>query len=660
MGILLAAVSFVLFACFQAQHIPSGDSGDLVTAARTFGVAHPPGYPLYTFIGWIFSHIPFSTVVWRVGLLSSMPHALVIFLVYRIVERITKSRTAASIAGILLAGNYLFFLYSVTPEVFAPLDLFVVGLTYILLEFTRTRKPAYWYLLCFTAGLSLTHHHMVVFLFPALTYLIWRNKKYIVSSISAIRSVVFFAVGLVPYAYVPIAARGRSIINWDYAVNIHNFIQLITRADYGTFQSGIIFGVVPIQRLLEIKMWGESVLIDFSLVAVVFMISGVYFLWIHKKELFWFFAAAIIFLGPVFFFYASFPLQNRFTIATFERFLLPSYSLLAIMAGIGFSYAMHEVKKIQSSMTKKNIHLDLAVTVLVFVVLLGGCGITIWRFIGYPQDKTAEFLGVDILDGLPPGAVVLLESDTALFTTQFVRYGLGVRPDVYVLHGPRVTNSDYRKELRIIFPDLALPKADDAKAFEQFLENLGQRGLLFSESEYSVGAGWYWIPHGLVYQLTPSDKVPIMLDVKTNNIHIWNSLHNPTTGILARYNHLMLSAVRDTYMNQRLYFGKILMRAGDYQGGLTEIKDAISYGGDTVLSESYIYAGISEVALSECHAAIDDFESAKRTAFSPNNTIINYEALTYQNCLHDAGRAKPLFDEYRAMQQRNQTPLKQL
>ena len=102
------------------------------------------------------------------------------------------------------------------------------------------------------------------------------------------------------------------------------------------------------------------------------------------------------------------------------------------------------------------------------------------------------------------------------------------------------------------------------------------------------------------------------------------------------------------------------MRAGDYQGGLTEIKDAISYGGDTVLSESYIYAGISEAALSECHAAIDDFESAKQTAFSPNNTIINYEALTYQNCLHDAGRAKPLFDEYRAMQQRNQTPLKQL
>jgi len=53
-----------------------------------------------------------------------------------------------------------------------------------------------------------------------------------------------------------------------------------------------------------------------------------------------------------------------------RRFLLPSYCLLAILAGIGFSYVMSILTKIQISIGKKNIHADTVVTVLVFIVLI--------------------------------------------------------------------------------------------------------------------------------------------------------------------------------------------------------------------------------------------------------------------------------------------------
>src|SRR5664280_1156469 len=85
-AVFAGCLSFFVFLLFQAQGIIGGDSGDLVTAVTTFGVPHPPGYPLYTFLGWILSHIPVFTPSWRVGLLSSVPHAIVIALVFLIVS----------------------------------------------------------------------------------------------------------------------------------------------------------------------------------------------------------------------------------------------------------------------------------------------------------------------------------------------------------------------------------------------------------------------------------------------------------------------------------------------------------------------------------------------------------------------------------------------
>ncbi len=43
----------VFLLSYQSRQIVGGDSGDLITAAYLFGVPHPPGYPLYTFLGWL-------------------------------------------------------------------------------------------------------------------------------------------------------------------------------------------------------------------------------------------------------------------------------------------------------------------------------------------------------------------------------------------------------------------------------------------------------------------------------------------------------------------------------------------------------------------------------------------------------------------------------
>lgn len=61
------------------------DSGELISAAYGLGVAHPPGYPLYVVLGWLFAHLPVgASVAYRLNLMSAFFAALAVLMVYYI------------------------------------------------------------------------------------------------------------------------------------------------------------------------------------------------------------------------------------------------------------------------------------------------------------------------------------------------------------------------------------------------------------------------------------------------------------------------------------------------------------------------------------------------------------------------------------------------
>lgn len=68
------------------------DSGELVTAAFTFGVPHPPGYPLWTLGGFLWSHgvVPFGNPAWRISLFSAVTAALLVGVVAGTLIRCTR------------------------------------------------------------------------------------------------------------------------------------------------------------------------------------------------------------------------------------------------------------------------------------------------------------------------------------------------------------------------------------------------------------------------------------------------------------------------------------------------------------------------------------------------------------------------------------------
>lgn len=665
-AISVGAVSLGLFLFFQARGIPTGDSGDLVTAAATFGVAHPPGYPLYVFLGWILTKIPVFTVSWRVALLSSVPHALVVGLVYAIVLRVTKQKISALFAGMVLAGNYLFFLYSTTPEVFALLDLFVAVFLWIILISEDTRTSGLLYVASFIFGLALTHHHMIIFMIPALffafrsLYVSTHLKRHRV--VMLLKCLLWFGIGIIPYGYIYFAANGSSIINWDHATNWLNFVRLLTRADYGTFQSGAVIGQHPIARFFQIRALAHYIFLDFGLAGIVLFFVGMWRLWSRHKRISIIFFLGILFLGPLFFFYASYPMANRFTLATFERFLLPVYVCIAIYIGIGHAGFVtmftSKLSKITRHIPKKALVVCI-VSVLFLYPLVSG-GVTIWRFRGMSTDRTAEQFALDVFTDIPRDSILILDRDTTLFTTQYIRYGLGIRPDIPLFHGSFISSKTYQMTMKKVFPGLFYPEKPEESYLSEFLITNAQKRHVFSNVQYPVPEHWFWVPYGLLYKLTPEDQLPQISKIEDLNNGVWGKMHDPTVGILSRYNHLMLSDVRDVYASSRLSYGRMLLKAGRLESAKKQFQEAIRLGGDTQISDAFMYLGLTQLFLGECDAALTSFQSARSTPLVANSELTLYEAITLRDCAKDSKRAQELFSQYEALRQQSEQPLQGL
>ena len=72
-------VSFAVYFYTAAPNITMQDAGEEAVAAERFGVCHPPGYPLWTFLGWLFHLLlPFGNATWRLNLYCGVCGAVAI------------------------------------------------------------------------------------------------------------------------------------------------------------------------------------------------------------------------------------------------------------------------------------------------------------------------------------------------------------------------------------------------------------------------------------------------------------------------------------------------------------------------------------------------------------------------------------------------------
>jgi hypothetical protein len=108
---LAAVLSGIVYVLTLAPTVTAEDSGELITAACTLGVAHPPGYPLWCLLGKAFTFCRIAGPAWRLNLMSAVFAALTVSLAYAVGRLLSLGR-GASFGGALCLAFSRHFLWA--------------------------------------------------------------------------------------------------------------------------------------------------------------------------------------------------------------------------------------------------------------------------------------------------------------------------------------------------------------------------------------------------------------------------------------------------------------------------------------------------------------------------------------------------------------------
>jgi hypothetical protein len=168
LGVILFLAALTVYALTLTPSLSylSPDGSELATVPYVLGLAHSPGYPLYTWLGFLFSHlVPLGDVAYRINLMSAVMGAMACAGAYWILIHILPEsippfgrRAAAMLAALLLAFSKTFWAQSLIAEVYAPNAAGIAVTLLALLRWERTRRKRDFFLFALAFGLSLGLH----------------------------------------------------------------------------------------------------------------------------------------------------------------------------------------------------------------------------------------------------------------------------------------------------------------------------------------------------------------------------------------------------------------------------------------------------------------------------------------------------------------------
>jgi len=522
----LAAFLFPLLIYFYylCPTIAAGDSGEFITSAKTLGVPHPPGYPLYTILGHVFTYLPVNSVAWRVNLTSAISCALTCLLVYLSLQRVT-GRIGPALAGAWgLALSRFFWQYAEVAEVFALNNFFTALLTYFLILITQTSErmnasadaprsspsahaKLFW-LFSFLFGLALTNHHTIILLAPAVLWILWRSSPGFFSDTDPLRgkdhktlgiAVILFLVGLTPYLYLPITAGHNPAINWDNAVTFENFWRLLTRADYGGFSP--YASNTTISRVSQLPAFFAGLYQQFTALGIALAILGL-LNFKRYKNLQIYLMLAFFFSGIFFVMYANVPINNPLLLGVLHRFYIMPAVIFSFWIGLGLENMIRWI-------TQKKFPTIIGKITPITVT----AGLLIWEFVANVEDADfrenyiAEDFAHNILQSLPQNALFFVSGDVASIGVDYLQLVEGQRPDVIALDQAKLTYEWYYSQSKARFPQARLlgQRYDGEKVRNQHLiiSNLRRLPVCFMDfKEQSYQEEFLAQPRGLVYEMS--------------------------------------------------------------------------------------------------------------------------------------------------------------
>jgi tetratricopeptide (TPR) repeat protein len=382
-------VALSLYVWTLAPTVTLVDSGELIVAAHSLGVAHPPGFPLYLMLAHLASIVPIGSVAQRVNFASAVFAVFAcVFLTLVVMELLNmreivgafaqsrKKRkgkrsqqpgparddhrqltiAAAGIAGgLLFACSRTLWTYATIAEVYTLNSLLILLIFFLMLRWRRWALEARGFMTRDTApgtendqlllgaailfGLALGVHHVSVALtLPALAVIVYRTAgaKFFFGKRLLFAALFALVALLLVYSYLPIAAARDPILNWGDPRSLSAIWSHITGWQYRVF---LTFS--PANVVNQFPQFGRFLLREFGVpwLPLTLCFAAIGFVTAFKRDRTTFFFLLLIVLADVGY------CLNYEIAEDKDAYYLPTFIAFAIAAALGIHWALQFFSK---------------------------------------------------------------------------------------------------------------------------------------------------------------------------------------------------------------------------------------------------------------------------------------------------------------------------
>jgi hypothetical protein len=383
-----------------APTVYSLDSPELATAAHSLGIAHAPGYPLYTLLGWLFSHaLPVGDVAYRLNLLSALLAVATIFLVYHIARRLTGQIWAALAGSLMLAFSYFFWADSLMAEVYTLDTLLLAGMILLALNWRERQDARTLFALTLLFGLSLANRTSVALFAPAFVLYLMLCPKPSSKRLWLIAP-AFLLFGLILYLYIPLASKAGPAYAFGYRYDLDG--TAIPR-DFSSIQDlwwlisakafhSQVFAYSPTEALGALAQFGWWLTSSFVGIGLLLGGLGIWHQYRSGRR-------ELILLAGVFvpcaLFYANYRVADK------EFMFLPSYLVWALWIAVGAAALAELAPRYLGSPAARRLAQG-------FVLLLPLVALTVnYPLVDLSSDYRASDEASNFMASAPPSAIVV-------------------------------------------------------------------------------------------------------------------------------------------------------------------------------------------------------------------------------------------------------------
>jgi len=552
--IATALPALLVYGLTMSPTVTLVDSGELILSCATLGVAHPPGFPLYTMLGWLFGWLPLGSAAVRVTWFSAVTAAgaaAVLALIAGELVALTAAPQPRRLfptrgrgrpeetppepkyplplfqwlvppaVGLTFAFSTALWAFAGVAEVYSLNTLLLALVVLLMLRWAGTPAATTGFPVLAAAavlfGLALGVHHVTVLLtLPAFLTLAWlvRGGRFLQSRPALLAAGAGVAAAVLVYAFLPLAAATPEGLNWGNPVTWQRFFWHVSGKQY---QVNLFSGDATVvgREVRNFAGWAFWQLTPLGLAGALAGLAG---LWGRHRKLCLFLVLLVLFNVV----YAV----NYEIAEDKEAYYLPTYLALALALGAGLLQAARWVGGRRRWP---------ATVLAVVVVLLPAWNLVRhWPLCDRHNYSLARDYVENMLRGVGPGGL-LLTLDWQFYSPYlYLRHLENFRPDATVVDVNLMRRSWYVEGFLVRqYPDMMRACARESRLFQEDLRLFetgrpydagriqkrfvalidamiqfhlpGKEVHLTLPLEEGIGAGLVWVPDGLTMELLPED-----------------------------------------------------------------------------------------------------------------------------------------------------------